>query len=191
MANINDQAYYINELAAAPRCTYVIVYTDKNVYKGYTTHTIGERFLDILNQGSAINPNGLTNDFLPLSEVEIYDLDGQKKGEAATCLLNKNNTLIVAECSTSGELPPSTPFRFTLFKRKKPVKVNIQIQDLTVVGQVYIKQNEESIKALDMDNIFIPVTVATLSNRSNSLVVEFDFLAINKNQIISILELVK
>jgi hypothetical protein len=190
MFKSNDQAYSIKELAAAPRCTYVVVYTDKNMYKGYMTHAISERFLDILNQGSAINPQGLINDFLPLNEVEIYDLDSEKINTAATCLLNKNNTLIVAESSTSGEMPPSTPFRYTLFKRKKPVWVNIQIQDFTVVGQVYIKQNEESIKALEMDNIFIPVTVATLSNRSNSLHCEFNFLGINKNQIISILELV-
>ena len=189
MINSNDQTFSITELATAPRCTYVIVFTDRNVFKGYITHAISERFLDILNQGSAVYPPGLTNDFLPLNEVEICDLDGGEKSAAATCLLNKNNILLVAESSTNGELPPSTPFRFTSFQRKKPVWVNIQIQDLTVVGQVYIRQSEASIKALEMDKIFIPITTATLSYASNSSNSKFDFMAINKNQITSISEL--
>jgi hypothetical protein len=188
MVNSSDQKYSINEITAAPRCTYVVVYTDKNVLKGYTTHAISERFLDILNQGSVINDQSPSNDFLPLDEVEIYDLEGVVKGSAKTCLLNKYNILLVAECNTYGESPPSTPFRYTSFKRKKPVQVSIQIRDFTVVGQVYIKQSGESIKSLEMDKMFIPVTVATLSNSLNILYFEYKFLAINKNQIISISE---
>jgi hypothetical protein len=190
MVNNNDQIHSIAELVGAPRCTYIMVFTDRNVFKGYVIHAVSERFLDILNQGSVVNNPELTNDFLPLTEVEIYDLDGKKENVAANCLLSKNNTLVVAESRiTSGELPPSKPFRYTLFQRKKPVWVNIQIQDLTVVGQMYISQSEASIMALKMDQIFLPVTTATLSSKLNSSQAEFDFMAVNKNQIISISEL--
>jgi hypothetical protein len=191
MVNNNDQICSIAELAGAPRCTYIVLFTERNVFRGYTIHAISERFLDILNQGSIVNKPGLTNEFLPLTEVEIFDLNGKKEDVAANCLISKNNTLAVGESRiTRGELPPSTPFRYTLFQRKKPVSVNIQIQDLTVVGQVYISQSEASIEALEMDQIFIPVTNATLSSNLNSSHFEFDFLAVNKNQIISISELI-
>jgi hypothetical protein len=190
MINNHDQISSITELTDAPRCTYVLVYTDTNMFRGYMTHAISERFLDILNRDSMVNKPNINNAFLPLTEVEIYDRDGRKENVAATCLLNKNNTLIVAEPRiTYGELPPAKPFRFTLFQRKKPVWVNIQVQDLSVVGQVYINQSESSIKALEMDQTFLPVTSATLTSKLNSSHSEFDFLAVNKNQIISVSEL--
>ena len=51
MLDNNEQIYSIAELAFAPRCTYVVVFTtNRNVYKGYISHAISERFLDILNQ---------------------------------------------------------------------------------------------------------------------------------------------
>jgi len=186
----NDHISSITELVGAPRCTYVLVFTDTNMIRGYMTHAISERFLDILNQDSVVNKPNLTNSFLPLTEVEIYDRDGKKEIVSSTCLLNKNNTLIVAEPRiVYGELPPAKPFRFTMFQRKKPVWVNIQIQDLVVVGQAYISQNESSIKELEMEQTFIPVTSATLTSKLNSSHYEFDFMAVNKNQIISISEL--
>ena len=194
MVNNNDQTYSVEELAAAPRCTYVVVFTDRNVFKGYISHAISERFLDILNQGSVVNQPCLTNDFLTLTEVEIYNPDGEKEKEdgVTTCLLNKNNTLVVAESRLAcEELPPSKPFLYTLFRQKKPVWVKIQIQDLTIVGQMYIRQGEESIEVLEMDKIFLPVTTATISSTLNPSHFDFDFLAINKNQIISISELAK
>ena len=191
MDNINGQLYSISELAKAPRCTHVEVFTERNLFKGYTTHAIDERFLDILNQGSKIKPK-LIRDFLHLFEVEIYDLSGRKEEVTANCLLNKNNIWVVAESRIAGgELPPSKPFKYTSFRRKKPVSVNIHIQDLTVVGQVYINQDGESITALEMDNIFIPVTNATLVSKSNYSYFEFVFIAVNKNQITSISELSK
>jgi hypothetical protein len=186
----NDEISSITELVSAPRCTYVLVYTDTNMIRGYMTHAVSERFLDILNQVSIVNKPNLTNSFLPLADVEIFDREGKKENVAGTCLLNKNNTLVVAEPRiTYGELPPAKPFRFTMFQRKKPVWVNIQIQDLIVVGQVYIGQNESSIKALEMDQTFIPVTSANLTSKLNPSHSEFDFMAVNQNQIISISEL--
>jgi hypothetical protein len=192
MTNNNDQICSIADLVGAPRCTYIVVFTERNMFKGYTIHTISERLLDILNQGSVVNESGLTNNFLPLTEVEICKLDGKKEDVAANCLLNKSNILAVAESKiTCGELPPPKPFRYTLFQRKKPVWVNIQVQDLTIVGQVYISESESSINALDMEHIFMPVTTATLSSELGSLHADFDFMVVNTNQIISISELTK
>jgi hypothetical protein len=109
-----------------------------------------------------------------------------------TAWLIKNNILAVAESViTYGELPPSTPFQYTAFRRKKPVWVNIQIQDFTAVGQVYIAENEASIMSLEMAQIFIPVTSATLSSKLNSSRYEFNFLAVNKNQITIISEVIR
>lgn len=192
MVNDNYQIDSIAQLVGAPKCTYVVVFTDRNMYRGFATHAISERFLDILNQSSVVNNPEVTSDFLPLTDVEIYDLDGKKEDVAANCLLNKNNILTVAESViTYGELPPSTPFQYTAFRRKKPVWVNIQIQDFTAVGQVYIGQNETSIMSLEMAQIFIPVTNATLSSKLNSSRYEFNFLAVNKNQITIISEINK
>lgn len=192
MTDNNDQICSIAELVEAPRCTYVVVFTEKNTFKGYTIHTISERLLDILNKGSVVSESELTNNFLPLTEVEIYKPDGKKEDLAANCLLNKNNILAVAESIiTCGELPPPKPFRYTLFQRKKPVWVSIQVQDLTIVGQVYISESESSINALNMEQIFIPVTTATLSSELNCSRSEFDFMVVNTNQIVSISELAK
>ena len=188
MDNI-DQTFSISEIKKAPRCTYVEVVTSRQTYRGYAVHDISERLLDILNNSSIVNKSELTNDFLPLIEVEIYDLDGKKVDVTANCLLNKNNVLVVAECrTTSGELPPSKPFLYTLFQRKKPIWVNILVQDLTILGQVYIGQDNTSVTALEVDGTFLPVTNATISSRISPPHPEFDFLAVNKNQIISISE---
>ena len=67
MLDNNDQIYSIAELASAPRCTYVVVFTNRNVFKGYISHAISERFLDILNQGSVLNQPCLNNDFCRLT----------------------------------------------------------------------------------------------------------------------------
>jgi hypothetical protein len=192
MVNDNYQIDSIAQLVGAPKCTYVVVFTDRNMYRGFATHAISERFLDILNQSSVVNNPEVTSDFLPLTDVEIFDLDGKKEDVAANSLVNKNNILAVAESViTYGELPPSTPFQYTAFRRKKPVWVNIQIQDFTAVGQVYIGQNEASIMSLEMAQIFIPVTSATLSSKLNSSRYEFNFLAVNKNQITIISEVTR
>jgi hypothetical protein len=189
MVNNNDQICSVAELIEAPRCTYVVVFTERNIFKGYATHAISERFLDILNLGSVVNKPGLTKDFLPLTEVGIYDLDGNREGVAANCLVSKNNILAIAESTiTYGELPPSKPFQIAYFQQKKPVRVNIQVQDLAIVGQVYIGQFEISISSLEMDQTFIPITNATLESGFNSSRYEFDFIAVNKNQIINISE---
>jgi hypothetical protein len=65
------------------------------------------------------------------------------------------------------------------------------MQDLTITGQVHVRQGEEPMKVLERDNIFLPVTTATISSTSNSSHFEFDFIAFNKNQIISISKLAK
>lgn len=192
MVNDNYQIDSIAQLVGAPKCTYVVVFTDRNMYRGFATHAISERFLDILNQSSVVNNPEVTSDFLPLTDVEIFDLDGKKEDVAANSLVNKNNILAVAESViTYGELPPSTPFQYTAFRRKKPVWVNIQIQDFTAVGQVYIGENEASIMSLEMAQIFIPVTSVTLSSKLNSSRYEFNFLAVNKNQITIISEVTR
>ena len=189
MLDNNDQIYSIAELASAPRCTYVEVFTtNRNVFKGYISHAISERFLDILNQPC------LNNDFLPLNDVEIYNLDGEKEKEngVTDCVLNKNNVLVVAEGRLAcEELPPAKPFRYTLFRRKEPVWVKIQMQDLTITGQVHVRQGEDPMKVLEMNKIFLPVTTATISSTVNSAHFEFDFIAFNKNQIISISKIAK
>ena len=188
MDNI-DRTFSIEELEKAPRCTYVEVFTSRQIYRGYTVHDISERLLDILNNGSVVNKQELSGDFLPLTEVDICDLEGKKIDATANCLLNKNNILIVAECrTTGGELPPSKPFLYTLFQRKKPIWVNVLVQDLSILGQVFISQNNSSITDLELDGIFLPVTKAALSYGTSSPHPEFDFLAVNKNQIISIAE---
>lgn len=185
----NDQLYSIKELDDAPRCTYVEAFTERNIFRGYTIHAISERFLDILNNGSIVNKSTLANDFLPLTEVEIFDMNSKKVEATPSCLLNKNNILVVAECRiTQGELPPPKPFLYTLFQRKQSIWVNIQMQNLTIIGQVYVNQNETSITDLEMEGVFLPVTQATISSKSDFSDSEFDFLAVNKNQIISILE---
>lgn len=189
MVNNNDQTCSIAELVGAPRCTYIVVYTDENVFYGYIRHAISERFLDVLNQGSVLDKPESTNDFLRLTEVKFYSQDGRKEDVAANCLISRDNSLVVAESKiTCGELPPSKPFRYTLFQRKTPVWVNIQIEHLNVVGQVYINQNEPSILSLETDQIFIPVTNATLSSRLDSSQSDFDFMAVNKRRVISISE---
>jgi hypothetical protein len=89
MVNDNYQIDSIAQLVGAPKCTYVVVFTDRNMYRGFATHAISERFLDILNQSSVVNNPEVTSDFLPLTDVEIFDLDGKKEDVAANSLVNK------------------------------------------------------------------------------------------------------
>jgi hypothetical protein len=65
------------------------------------------------------------------------------------------------------------------------------MQDLTITGQVHVRHGEEPMKVLEMNKIFLPVTTATISSTANSAHSEFDFIAFNKNQIISISKMAK
>ncbi|MDD5703807.1 MAG: hypothetical protein PHU23_17370 [Dehalococcoidales bacterium] len=190
MIKDNDQIKSISDLVGAPRCTYVTAYTYENMYKGYIVHSVEERFLDVLNHGSVEDKRESAGEFLFLNDVEVYTLDGKKKDATANCLLNKNSTLVIAESRiTAGELPPSKPFSYLSFQRKKAAWVNIMMRNLCVTGQVYIGQDQESISLLDLDQMYIPVTRATMVFALWPDLPKFDFLAVNKDRIVSILEL--
>jgi hypothetical protein len=179
----------IDEVVGAPRCTRIVAYTTDYIFQGDVHHAIGERLLDVLNQGSVVDQMDLPQGFFLVTEVEIFPLDGKKSVTVSECVLNKSSVYLIGEKNLEqAEPPPIIRYRSSLFTEKKPVLVNILMPGLTVVGHSYIIEWERTISAVDTQQLFLPLTKIRVMGSTLAGDNEFDFGAVNKKQIIGIVE---
>jgi hypothetical protein len=185
----NEPLNSIDEVVGAPRCTRVIAYTADYIVQGDIHHAVGERLLDALNQGSIEDQQDLPRGFLLLTDVEIVPLDGRKSSTVSDCLLNKSKIFLIGEKNLyQAEPPPVIHYRSSLFTPKKPFLVNILMSGLTVAGQLYIIEWERPISAADTEQLFLPLTKVRILYGGFAGETDFEFGAVNKNQIISMVE---
>jgi hypothetical protein len=185
----NEPLNSIDEVVGAPRCTRVAAYTTDYVFRGDVHHSISERLLDVLNEGSVVDQADLPGGFLLLTDVEIFPSDGEKSTSVPECLLNKSSIFFIGEKNIyQAEPPPVIHYRSSLFTEKIPIQVNILMTGLTVAGRSYIIEWERTISAVNTEQLFLPLTKVKVLVGAFAGDNEFEFGAVNKNHIISIIE---
>jgi hypothetical protein len=108
----------IDEVVGAPRCTRIVAYTTDYTFQGDVHHAIGERLLDVLNQGSVVDQMDLPQGFLLLTEVEIFPLDGKKSVTVSECVLNKSSVYLFGKEFRASRTPPVIRYRSACYRKE-------------------------------------------------------------------------
>jgi len=148
-----------------------------------------QRLLDELNTGVVANLHRLGEEFMPLTEVRILFLGGEK--DVAMCThVRKSSILFVAERS-AGQVDRNgvKEAKAHLSRIKKPLSAKVYISPYTIEGKMHVGLWQELAQVLDGDNRFLPMTDALISPPMLTGESAFSFVAINKDQIVHIGEL--
>ncbi len=168
--------------------TPVIAKTIDYTFSGLLNHSDKERVLDVLNQGSITSKERLPEDFLQLSEVEIISTDGLKKRQSSSCLIAKPNVLFVAEKNT-GNISGAPSTSHPLYQPKRAVCVEILIPGIALLARVHVADWQQPMNVVDTIQRFLPLTRVQLSPPLSTGEAEFDFIAVNRHQIIFMAEI--
>lgn len=163
------------------KSTRVTIGTIDFTYTGHIIHYGAERLIDVLNQGSAGDQPDLPVDFLQLQDVKICSVDGRKIPPSPNCLINKSGILFVGEKITEIDIPRN---RSNLSIPKKPICVEVHLPSIFITAQIYIEPWQRLIGALNDNRRFLPLTRAIISSKPDAArIAEFEFVAVNRNQI--------
>jgi hypothetical protein len=187
----SDKTYTsdIWKVLGSAKKTAVVAVTSSYTFNGYLNHASNERVLDVMNQGSVIDKERLPEDFLQLTEVKIISSDGQKKHKSPSCLVAKPNILFVAEKNIWPNCSQITTPPHPLYIPKKPVCVEILLPGIAMLAKVHICDWQQPMNVVNTMQNFLPLTMVELSSELSTGEVQFDFIAINRNQIVFMAEI--
>lgn len=160
---------------------------------GYTYCLQGQRLLDVLNrgldQGLASNQASLRvvvgKDFVPMTDAKILFRTGDQKYLASTHI-RKATILFVAEIS--GGQPETAGIRDLMKVTKKPVSTEVRVPPYYLTGQMHSEIWEQLADHLEGHDKFLPLTNAGVTPKLINVESSFDFVAINKDQVVYIKE---
>ena len=168
----------------------VLVCTGELVFSGSLRCDFSQRLIDALNEGVKAETRSRIRDFLPLSDVTVSDLKGGTT-IVPRLHISKNNIIFVAQSTSS---TPGKPLSTYPFRQKLPVTVTAYAAGAAtapyrIKGCIYIDTWGQITDTLETEERFMPLTQAEIDpampgNRSH-----FDFVALNKERIISIGEM--
>ncbi len=167
----------------------VVVCTVSGTYSGITYRLSDQRLLDALNEGFTSKALRMGKDFVPLTDVQAYFPTGTKVHLAsryASTYIRKANVFFVGErgprpggAAGSGDRPGARRAR-----TKKTIAAEIHMPPYIVKGQIYAEVWQELIQALDSGERFLPLTSVTLWPELANGESRFDFVAVNKDQVV-------
>ena len=168
----------------------IILFTQMEVLSGSIyISTIEGRLLDELNGRITAAPENRDR-FLKLSKVIIEHMDGRQENTVAA-YVNRDTIQMAATSSPNtsrgiGSKPGPKPYPFT---EKIPVPVKIVMTGYEITGNMYRISHQKVEHVLLEKTKFIPLTDANVSSTLNNKQWRVPFLAINKEQILSLFEL--
>jgi Family of unknown function (DUF6812) len=168
----------------------VVVCTISGTYSGLTYRLADQRLLDALNEGFSSRALRMGRDFVPLSDVQAYFPSGTRVQMASryrSTYIRKANIFFVGELSRRQDeiSVASRETRSPLHTRaKKTIAAEIHISPYILKGQMYAEVWEELLHALDGDAKFLPLTNATVWPELPDGEGRFDFVAVNKDQVV-------
>lgn len=172
----------------------ILVCTREMVFEGTFKCNASQRLIDALNRGVRESPMSKSVDFLPIEDVTITDVNSKKR-KAPRIYICKKNIIFVAQMSgeVKGKKLSAYPYR-----EKLPVGVTIHAAQLfmsqynglpyVLRGQLYVETGGQVVDSLETKDMFLPVTRVEIEPAPPGKGKQFDFVAINKEQIISICE---
>lgn len=171
----------------------ILVCTSELIFEGTFKCNISQRLIDALNEGVRESPLSKVVDFLPLQDVTMTDVGGHKK-KFGQIYVAKNNIIFIAQLSSEvqGKKLNAYPYR-----RKLPVGVTIYAAQIfqaqvyaspyVLKGQIYVETWGQVADTIEGKERFIPLTQVEV-DPSPPGGGQFDFIAINRERIISICE---
>lgn len=177
---------------ADPRLTKVpvVVCTISGTYSGLTYRLSDQRLLDALNEGFSSRALRMGRDFVPLTEVQAYFPTGTRVQIASrykSTYVRKTNIFFVGELSErqSDAAAESGEKRRTPRSRaKKTIDAEIHISPYVLKGRMYAEVWQELLHALDGEAKFLPLTNVSVWPELPDGEARFDFVAVNKDQVV-------
>ena len=167
----------------------VLVCTGELLFSGTLRGEFSQRLIDALNEGVRTDASSKVVNFLPLMNVSVKSSKGSKK-EFPSIYIAKHNIVFVAEISDGRE---ENPLRSYPFREKLPVGVMAyagRVSDLqyTLDGRLYVETWGQVIDTVESESRFLPLTQVEIHPAPSGAGSKFDFVALNKEHIISIWE---
>jgi Family of unknown function (DUF6812) len=168
----------------------VVVCTTSGTYSGFTYHLTDQRLLDALNEGFSSRALRMGRDFVPLSDVQAYFPTGTRVQMASryrSTYIRKTNIFFVGELSrrqTEIAVGLREKRRRPRAREKKPIAAEIHISPYVLKGQMYAELWQELLYALDGDEKFLPLTNVIVWPELPDGGARFDFVAVNKDQVV-------
>lgn len=172
----------------------ILVCAGELIFTGLFKCNLSQRLIDALNEGIRESPSVKNVDFLPMYNVTMSDVRGNVK-KFNRIYITKSNVIFVAQLSTEvkGKKLNAYPYR-----RKQPVGVTIytaQIYHAQVFtspyilkGQIHVESWGQVADTIESKERFLPFTDVEVSPSTPDGRSKFDFVAINRERVISICE---
>lgn len=155
---------------------------------GTTYRTPKQRLLDVLNRSIVANLHRIGREFLPLTDVEAFFSTGEKESLGSTHI-NKASILFVAE--RSGGRPERNGIpeaEATHLRAKKALASRVDIPPYILHGKMYADEGQGLVHVIDGEETFLPMTDVSISPSLPTGEWKFEFVAINKHQIVRVEE---
>ena len=170
----------------------VLVCTGALSFRGTLRCDFSQRLIDALNEGMRTETSVKVVDFLPLVNVTMTGTQGGEQ-KFPRIYVAKNNIIYVAQIS--GERAEKQARAYP-FREKLPVVVTVYASRVSDVqyalqGQMYVDTWGQVIDTIESEARFIPFTHAVIEPALPGADSRYDFIALNKEHIISISESVK
>lgn len=172
----------------------VMVCTGELVFTGILKCGFEQRLIDALNEGVRLNPKAKIVDFIVLQDA-VMTGPGDLKKKFPRIYITKHNIIFVAQVISKKQgksiigypFKPKTSTEVTIFASQLFVtQTNAQPYELK--GEIYIDTWGQIVDTLETELQFIPLTNVKIEQSPPYIGRGFDFVAINKQRIISICE---
>jgi hypothetical protein len=168
----------------------VVVCTVSGTYSGCTYHLDDQRLLDALNEGFTAKSLRMGRDFMPLIDVQAYFPTGTKvplSSRYTSTYIRKANVFFVAERSRqpngmateSGGKPKARRSR-----TKRTIAAEIHMPPYILKGKIHAEVWQGLLETLDRDERFLPLTAASIWPALANGESKFDFVAVNRDQVV-------
>ena len=168
----------------------VLVCTGELVFSGSVRCDFSQRLIDALNEGIRAETRSRIRDFLPMSDVTVTGPKGVTTA-VPRLHISKNNIIFVAQARSAS---PDKPLTTYPFRQKLPVTIMAYAAGAAATpyrlnGCIYIDTWGQITDTLETEDRFLPLTKAEIDPAMPGNQSHFEFIALNKERIVSISEM--
>ncbi len=165
----------------------VLVCTGALSFTGTLRCDFSQRLIDALNEGMRTETSAKMVSFLPLLNVTMSGAPGNEQ-KFPRIYIAKNNIVFAAQISDGRS---EKPIRTYPFKGKRPVAVMVYASRVSDVqyalnGRMYVDTGGQVIDTIESEVRFLPLTQVEIEPAPPGAESRFNFVALNKDHIISI-----
>jgi hypothetical protein len=167
----------------------IMIFVETEVLKGLIFISTPEgRLLDELNGRSQMEPEN-RDKFIMINDVDIWHMDG-KEEKTSVAHINKENIEMsgTTTINTGRGIGASTGPKPYPFTDKLPVKVRIEMNGYTIIGDMYRISHQQVEHVLKERSAFLPLTNAEVISTKYDKQWSLSFLAVNKWKMLSLHE---